>query len=178
MYNIDKTWFLFLLWSYFMYFASSCLSKCADDLASRNKSRTSSISSLSIWSLPLIRARIFAGVINWTAYLHHRTKRDLSRRTKTGSFSSPTLSSDRLLFNQVSLKLRRKVRIAIAIVQCRSIEVFLSLSFWFSYLTRINNYDEHLKNMIEPIVVLFLWKPFRTFSININVRWTMKNFMH
>lgn len=33
---------------YFMYFASSCLSKLADDRASRKRSRTSSISSSSI----------------------------------------------------------------------------------------------------------------------------------
>lgn len=52
-----------------MYLSSSCCNNLADDLASKNKSLTSSISAFVILSFPLTLASKFAGVSNCTAYL-------------------------------------------------------------------------------------------------------------
>ena len=57
------------LFIYLRYFSCSSCNNLADDLASKNKSLHSSISSLLIFSLPFIFANILAGVNNCTAYL-------------------------------------------------------------------------------------------------------------
>ncbi len=85
--------------------------------------------------------------------------------------NSPRTGSDRLVLTQVCIKLRRKVKL----IENFDMKYFHRL---FSYLIRINNYDEHLNKKIKQIVDLYLWKHLNKFLININVLWMRKNFIH